>query len=676
MENVTFDSLEKDCYTMATAAASANTADDGSNCPICFEIYKEPKALVCLHTFCEACIQDYILKSKEKGTLSDGIECPLCRFVTAVEKDEPPEKWAKSLRPNFALASLLQSASFSIKSSEKDEKLCQPCLKQNNTTSATIFCSDCNERLCVECKKVHDSLEFSKNHESVEIEKRENVEFLTAFQSYQRCQQHGKKVKFYCKDEDKLCCSTCAIITHRECKGLVEISEMVKDKFSSIQRSILSKQISELENTMKSSAAHFVSESKKLTSQATELMDHLKQLREKVIHRFDALDDNLKGEIKAVQTAKSSEIMINAFGCDEIACEMRRLMHMLELANQNGTEEQQFVVVKKLMNEFVGRKSQADLKFAKVESINLSLNIPKTIDNFLDISAENMSVSVESKTEVIPSCAAKTLSLLAEAKIEQDVGEECKPWYRGIGFLNDGKILAVDHSNKKCVLMNENLKSIGGLKLPYSPFNLAVTEDNCVVITAGLKKKLYIYEVNENNTLTEKHVIPVSLKCDSISNFDTNKCIVGAFDSPEPAHEINFAGDITQLNFDFEGMQFATAKNFKCCYTKETRQLLITDKRDDAVHICDLANGNRNTVQDKSFVKPRGISHYMNDLYFICSSGTDSIVQLTTAGKVLAVNKINMNCPYSICISQDKNKLLVSNNHSEVKRLLLFKIEQ
>ncbi|XP_053389643.1 E3 ubiquitin-protein ligase Midline-1-like [Mercenaria mercenaria] len=654
---------------------ATNTADDGSKCPICFEIYKEPKALVCLHTFCEACIQEYILKSKEKGILCDGIECPLCRFVTTVVKDEPPEKWAKSLRPNFALASLLESASFSIKSSEKDEKLCQPCLKQNNTTSATIFCSVCNERLCGECKKVHDSLEFTKNHESVEIEKREIVEFLTAFQTFQRCQRHGKKVKFYCKDEDKLCCSTCAIIAHRECKGLIEISEIAKDKCSSIQCSILSKQISELENTMKSSAAHFVSESKKLTSQSTELMDNLKQLREKVIQRFDALEDNLKGEIKAVQTAKSSEIMINAVGCDDIACEMRRLMHMLELANQNGTEEQQFVVVKKLRDEFAGRKSQADLKFAEVESINLSLNIPKTMDNFLDMSPENLSVSVESKTEVIPSCAAKTLNLLAEVKIEQDTNEEYEPWYRGIGFLNDGRIVAVDNSNKKCVLMNENLEGIGELKLPCSPLNLTVTEENCVVITAGVNKKLYIYEVNENNTLTEKHVMPVSQKCDSITNFDINKYIVGAFDSSEPAHEINVAGDIAQLNFDFEGMQFTTAKDFKCCYTKETRQLLITDNRENAVYVCNLANGNRSTVHDKSFVKLRGISHYMNDLYFICSSGTDSIVQLTTAGKVLAVNKINTKGPYSICISQDKNKLLVSNNRSEVKRLLLFKIQ-
>ncbi|XP_053389644.1 tripartite motif-containing protein 59-like [Mercenaria mercenaria] len=653
---------------------ATNTAENGSNCPICFEIYKEPKALVCLHTFCEACIQEYILKSKEKGILCDGIECPLCRFVTTVDKDEPPEKWARSLRPNFALASLLQSASFSIKSSEKDEKLCQPCLKQNNATSATIFCSVCNERLCAECKKVHDSLEFTRNHESVEIEKRENVEFLTAFQTFQRCQQHGKKVKFYCKDEDKLCCSTCAIIAHRECKGLIEISEIAKDKCSSIQRSILSKQISELENTMKSSAAHFVSESKKLTSQATELMDRLKQLKEKVIERFDALEDNLKCEIKAVQTAKSSEIMINAVGCDEIACEMRRLMHMLELANQNGTEEQQFVVVKKLMDELASRKSQADLKFAKVESINLSFNIPKTMDNFLNMSAEDLSVSVESKTEIIPSCAAKTLKLLAEAKLEQDI-EEYEPCYRGIEFLNDGRIVAVDYSNKKCVLMNEKLESIGELKLQYSPLNLAVTEDNCVVITTGLRKILYIYEVNENNTLTEKHVIPVSLKCDSVSNLDLNKCIVGAFDSSEPAHEVNFAGDIAQLNFNFEGMQFTNARNFKCCYTKETRHLLITDNTENAVYICNLANGNRSTVHDKSFMKLRGITHYMNDLYFICSSGTDSIVQLTTAGKVLAVNKINMKGPYSVCTSQDKNKLLVSNNLAEVKMLLLFKIQ-
>ena len=41
----------------------------GLKCPICLEVYRDPRALACLHTFCLECLDVFILKAKEEGKL-------------------------------------------------------------------------------------------------------------------------------------------------------------------------------------------------------------------------------------------------------------------------------------------------------------------------------------------------------------------------------------------------------------------------------------------------------------------------------------------------------------------------------------------------------------------------------------------------------------------------------
>ncbi|KAK3099411.1 hypothetical protein FSP39_004033 [Pinctada imbricata] len=60
--------------------ASANVVDEIEDtflsCSICFQQFTRPKALPCLHSFCEGCLRDYIVSRFES---SGQFPCPLCR---------------------------------------------------------------------------------------------------------------------------------------------------------------------------------------------------------------------------------------------------------------------------------------------------------------------------------------------------------------------------------------------------------------------------------------------------------------------------------------------------------------------------------------------------------------------------------------------------------------------
>ena len=51
--------------------------EDHLTCTICFSPFSAPKALPCLHTFCEGCIRDYVTG---RGFEAQGqFPCPVCR---------------------------------------------------------------------------------------------------------------------------------------------------------------------------------------------------------------------------------------------------------------------------------------------------------------------------------------------------------------------------------------------------------------------------------------------------------------------------------------------------------------------------------------------------------------------------------------------------------------------
>ena len=98
---------------------------------------------------------------------------------------------------------------------------------------------------------------------------------------------------------------------------------------------------------------------------------------------------------------------------------MRRFQRILELSEEKCTEDQQYVVMEKACDEFELRQSEIEQKFAEMKTSILSSVLSEPIHDLLSMSSKGVSVAYESKAKVIPKCAAKKLSVLAETNIEQ-----------------------------------------------------------------------------------------------------------------------------------------------------------------------------------------------------------------------------------------------------------------
>ena len=169
-------------------------------CRLCFNVFKEPKILECLHSFCRKCLESHDVI----GAGTQSIVCPLCRKPTPI-----PEEGPTSLPSNLLLTNALDQ--LSVKSSKEYTLHCTNC---EDESSATARCLDCAEFLCSNCIHAHRRIRVTKDHRIVSLDTLQADKQSLHRPSF--CPQHEDEMfMFYCLPCDGLICRECTILDHR-----------------------------------------------------------------------------------------------------------------------------------------------------------------------------------------------------------------------------------------------------------------------------------------------------------------------------------------------------------------------------------------------------------------------------------------------------------------------------
>ena len=181
-------------------------------CPVCLDLYTNPKTLPCLHSFCEACIERFP-QDKEGETYY--LSCPTCRHRT-----ELPGGGAGAFPVAFTLNNLKEIYSLMKKVSDPQQVTCDNC----TTANATGYCKDCNKFFCQKCMDIHNGWAPFANHKMASLEEVTGSVSSTS-QSLPTKQEptltcsvpsHDEPLKYYCDTCDESICRDCAILTHKD----------------------------------------------------------------------------------------------------------------------------------------------------------------------------------------------------------------------------------------------------------------------------------------------------------------------------------------------------------------------------------------------------------------------------------------------------------------------------
>lgn len=197
-------------------------------CKICDEEFKQPKYLICLHSFCNHCLERYVREEDDRRIYW----CPICGTDTEISE----ENQGNLELPDNLLARRL--ASPTINSQDKD-KICKFCKNGGNFIDATMFCINCDDFLCTSCKETHQEQDDTKEHQIETVEENdlrsEYEEKCKMGQVIPRCCDFYDPLDIgaqFCVDCDMAVCADCHLSYHEEhrCAEMTAVADNFETK--------------------------------------------------------------------------------------------------------------------------------------------------------------------------------------------------------------------------------------------------------------------------------------------------------------------------------------------------------------------------------------------------------------------------------------------------------------
>jgi hypothetical protein len=362
---------------MASAAVKREL-EDVTECPICCISFTDPRSLPCIHTFCCRCIRDWC-KDKKNG---EKATCPLCRKDFAI-----PQGGVEEMPKNFFVTKLLSIRD--LAAANLAEPLCDMCSSDESVSTdktATVFCMECQQKLCAACHVSHSKFKQLKSHKTMSIRGTLTEDELCSRYPPPYCEKHRDKiVELYCFDCKAVSCMMCFVEIHasHRCADVIQVSDEFRRETATYIGSIEERldrnreKLRSLEDDKKHFTQRVEDVEAKVRCQAQHLHACIERHRRALLDELSEIRRQREKEIDEIHGAveQHSSMMVSF---ENYLKQMDRKGSACDVARESGNLKSRFTElladeVDKI-DDSVARLGTIDVSFASADSF-VSTNI-------------------------------------------------------------------------------------------------------------------------------------------------------------------------------------------------------------------------------------------------------------------------------------------------------------
>ena len=334
-------------------------------CPICHDLFQEPKILPCCHYYCKGCVQ----KLAWRAGANQPFACPECRSDTFLPENDPDR-----LPTAFFVNRMIELHSKMEKAHGKGEALCEECEEYK----AVAFCRQCTEFICDNCVKVHKRMRLFSEHKVVMIEELKKggaKQILINIAPPPKCKVHGEPVKIYCYECKHLICRDCVIDDHAGHKY-----EFVKKAAPAIKQKVAERLISlkvvhvnlcDADKSVKSTKSD-------IESQGASAVDKIEQSFQQLHDLLEQRKREMLEEASSLVKGKLDALSVQEKGIDMASGTIQSLVDFVERNIENATDEELMEVHAQLLNridEETKKHQQSSGELEPVEEADIVVEV-------------------------------------------------------------------------------------------------------------------------------------------------------------------------------------------------------------------------------------------------------------------------------------------------------------
>jgi len=326
------------------AAQQVKKATDNLTCPICYQLFKNPKYLPCHHSYCEECLEKLQVDSK--------VICPECRKEAVV-----PNGGVKNFDNNFFIIRMMDDFVLHRKIDGDDEVKCDECTADDPVEA---YCPDCNSFLCKVCNAYHRRSTRSQGHDIVPLKELKSKKMTQPKTKVPMCKDHDIELLFYCETCKKLLCLYCTVKDH------VGHNHDTVKKMSILPRQKMKEVTAPLEDMIKSLSEardNIDKEGKSIRKLGDRVDKTIDQCYNGLLQKIMEQKDQLKQELHEIVTMKEKAV---ALQLETVELAQAEVISMKEL--KDSVEESSDQEVLLIQDQVVERMKHLTAKFKQLNT--------------------------------------------------------------------------------------------------------------------------------------------------------------------------------------------------------------------------------------------------------------------------------------------------------------------
>lgn len=534
--------------------------------------------------------------------------------------------------------------------SDRGEPKCQPCSRTNKLSVASVYCRTCKQYQCLVCTDCHSFIPSLCNHDVIPADEA-SLETEVEFDGLDKCSEHEESVRFLCGNHDLLLCNDCVISEHRYCDKLISIKKIATSGTENIDD--LELNLKKLEDNANQLLSYFGSVTSSIESQINHNQEEFDTMTVRLLNILKTLKQSNEKKISCIQQDLGDDIDISQGKIETVLRSAQDALCVLDDVEKNGTPVEKYICLHHLRRHGIPELLNV-LKdeHAKMYDTVLKMYVRKELSSFLGVDANSVKVELRKPYDY-------TLQLQISKLFRKSDDDKKRPAFRGLALLPDDRIVLIDKLNFKCFIVNKNFEKQGnGMKFKARPLLVTVLSDTSIAISF-LNNEIHLLNVTSKSKLILALILHTSVACYSVSMMNEDTLIYSTLNDIRAVRKINLSGHESDFdNIPFTGKKYQVHE-CQCTFVRRTKTLVLSDREDSVVYMYNINTENCIVVKDKRLMIPTGVCEGPDASVLVCSSGTNSVVRISSTGQILSVWLMEMATPFVVSAVLDKNLLVL-----------------